>query len=128
MRSKPKFKRKHDFYHYEPGRHLDTQKTHNASLLVFMEQCQCNLQQYVEERKPFNQDEVTDFLRQLLLALLELEDGNISHRKSSPRTSSRYRQCDFDSAMYLNLLIAPKRGRKWTSRPSPTPRWNSSRT
>ena len=117
MRSKPKFKRKHDFYHYEPGRHLDTQKTHNASLLVFMEQCQCNLQQYVEERlkerKPFNQDEVTDFLRQLLLALLELEDGNISHRDIKPSNilydHGRYRLCDFDSAMYLNPLIPPEK-------------------
>ena len=113
VRSKPKSKRKHDFYHYEPGRHLDTQKTHNASLLVFMEPCQCNLQQYVEqrlkERKPFNQEEVTEFLRQILLVLLELEDNNISHRDIKPSNilydHGRYRLCDFDSAMYLDPLV-----------------------
>ena len=78
-----------------------------------MEHCQCNLQQYVEQRlkdrKPFHQDEVTDFLRQMLLVLLELEDSHISHRDIKPSNilcdHGKYRLCDFDSALYLDPLI-----------------------
>lgn len=82
-----------------------------------MEKCECDMLELIryrrKEKLPFKTEEVSNFIRETLYLLENLEKEGVSHRDIKPENflydHGRFRLCDFEEAIYVSPLSSSQK-------------------